>query len=117
MDQRRLKVRGGEWNTRSTAEPTPHQDRNVRGVIIHPQYASGPLFNDIALVILNEPFNISENVDTICIPVQDANFDGSRCYATGWGKDSFGKIQSRDVRGGYGRCVTSQIPLLENILQ
>lgn len=59
--------------------------------MIHPDYYKGGLFNDIALLFLTEPVNIVENVNTVCLPEQDALFDGSRCFASGWGKDLFGK--------------------------
>lgn len=33
----------------------------------------------------------AENVDVVCLPPQGAVFDHSNCFATGWGKDSYGK--------------------------
>lgn len=32
-----------------------------------------------------------ENVDIACMPPQDFIFDFNRCYASGWGKDLWGK--------------------------
>lgn len=69
----------------------PHQDREVAEIIIHENYYKGGLFNDIALLILATPVDLIENVNTACLPPQDFLFDGSRCFASGWGKDLWGK--------------------------
>lgn len=69
----------------------PHQDRQVRDYVIHPEYYHGGLHNDIALLFLTEPVEIVENVNTVCLPNQHDVFDHSRCFASGWGKDLFGK--------------------------
>ncbi|KAG4068616.1 hypothetical protein HA402_004957 [Bradysia odoriphaga] len=86
-----LKVRAGEWDTQTKDEIFPHQDRYVSEIIIHEEYYKGGLFNDIALLFLDKPVEIAENVNTVCLPPQDHIFDGSRCFASGWGKDLFGK--------------------------
>lgn len=86
-----LIVRAGEWDTETTHELFPHSDHRIREVVIHKGFNSGGLQNDIALLFLEEPVIIAHHVNTICLPHQDASFDHSRCFATGWGKDSFGK--------------------------
>lgn len=80
-----LKIRAGEWDTQTRDELFPHQDRIVSEIIIHESYYKGGLFNDVALLILQEPVELSEIINTACLPPQDYNFDGSRCYASGWG--------------------------------
>lgn len=59
-------------------------------ITVHEGYYSGALFNDIALLYLNEPVKFAPNVDTVCLPPASAKFDGQTCYASGWGKNSFG---------------------------
>lgn len=86
-----LKIRAGEWDTQTRDEIFPHQDRAVVNVVIHPQYYKGNLMNDIALLFLQEPVEIAENVNTVCLPPNHGTFDGQRCFASGWGKDNFGK--------------------------
>lgn len=49
------------------------------------------MFNDIALLFLDAPVKIAENVNTACLPPANAHFDGSRCFVSGWGKDRFGQ--------------------------
>lgn len=86
-----IKVRAGEWDTQIKTEQYPHQDRDVEQVIVHKNFHKGNLANDVALLILNEPFTIGETVQPVCLPPQNFNFDHSRCFASGWGKDVFGK--------------------------
>lgn len=80
-----ITIRAGEWDTQTIDEPYPHQDRAVAEVIIHEHYRRGSQFNDIALLILEKPVEIAENVNTACLPPQDFVFDHQRCFATGWG--------------------------------
>lgn len=57
----------------------------MRDYVIHPEYYKGGLFNDVALLFLSHPVEIVENVNTVCLPNQGEIFDGSRCFASGWG--------------------------------
>lgn len=85
------KIRAGEWDTQHTKELLPHQDREVKSISIHPQYYAGALYNDIALLFLKSPVEITENVDVVCLPPSNTIVETGDCYATGWGKDVFGK--------------------------
>lgn len=76
----------------------PHQDRQVRDYVIHPEYRRGSQFNDIALLFLAEPVTIAENVNVACLPQQGDVFDGVSCFASGWGKDQFGANGRYQVR-------------------
>ncbi|TMW39419.1 hypothetical protein DOY81_015501, partial [Sarcophaga bullata] len=51
-----LIVRGGEWDTQNTNEILNHVDKPVREIITHEKYNKGALYNDVALLILEEPF-------------------------------------------------------------
>ncbi|XP_055528985.1 phenoloxidase-activating factor 2-like [Wyeomyia smithii] len=86
-----LLVRAGEWDTQTTNELYPHQDRRVREVIAHDQYKKETVSNSIALLVLEQPFDLTENIQPVCLPPKNFNFDGSSCFAMGWGKDIFGK--------------------------
>lgn len=87
-----LLVRAGEWDTRTENEHFKHQERQVTKIIKHDKYYGGALFNDIALIVVNEEFILKDNVGTICLPPQSYIFPSNqRCYASGWGKDTFGK--------------------------
>ncbi|XP_017776722.1 PREDICTED: tryptase-2-like [Nicrophorus vespilloides] len=88
---KKFKIRAGEWDTQTKNELFENQDRLVKSVIVHNQYYAGALYNDIALLILETPVVIAENVDVICLPPQELSVENTRCFATGWGKDVFGK--------------------------
>ncbi|KRT79650.1 Trypsin, partial [Oryctes borbonicus] len=79
-------VRAGEWNWETKNEPLPHEDQFSKKVILHPKYRPETLKNDIALLILEKPFKLSENVGVICIPTEKALITSNKCIASGWGK-------------------------------
>lgn len=60
-------------------------------IVIHPQYHPASLRNDVALIILEKPFRLAENVIPACLPHQGMRFDGKRCITLGWGKNSYKK--------------------------
>ncbi|KFB49718.1 hypothetical protein ZHAS_00018370 [Anopheles sinensis] len=86
-----LLIRAGEWDTQTCNEQYPHQDRRVAEIITHEQFNKGSLANDVALLILTEPFVLAPNVQPICLPPKEYSFDLSKCFASGWGKNIFGK--------------------------
>ncbi|KAL1505942.1 hypothetical protein ABEB36_005387 [Hypothenemus hampei] len=90
-------VRAGEWDTQTTKERLPHQERTVIQAIVHEHYAPRVVYNNIALLILNRPFDMADNIGTICLPAQDEKITSSECLASGWGKNSFGKAEKYQV--------------------
>ncbi len=75
-------------------EPVPHQDRNVLYKMINPLFSPRNLTSNVAVLQVDEPFELSAHVDTICLPQYESlldSFDWEHCVATGWGKDKFGK--------------------------
>ena len=89
-DPGQLVVRCGEWDTQTTTEPFPHQDRVVASLAVHPEFNGRSLANDFAVLFVAADFRLDYNVDTVCLPEPGENFDGRSCFATGWGKDKFG---------------------------
>lgn len=90
-DPNNLKIRAGEWDIRTIEKMVPHQERDIQEIIIHEQYNNKTLHNNVALLFLTEPVKLAENVNTVCLPPPNYNFDGNRCFASGWGKDLFGE--------------------------
>lgn len=86
-------IRAGEWDTQTENELFPFQDATVSKIVKHEKYYGGAVHNDIALIFLNEPFKIIDNVGTVCLPPRDFQFNRERCYVSGWGKDVFGKCR------------------------
>ncbi|KAK5647681.1 hypothetical protein RI129_002573 [Pyrocoelia pectoralis] len=83
------KIRAGEWDTRTTDELFPHQDRKIKDTIVHPKFNSGSLLYDFALLILESPLEITSTVDVVCLPSQNMVSENLFCYATGWGREVF----------------------------
>ncbi|CAB4065920.1 unnamed protein product [Lepeophtheirus salmonis] len=95
-----IKIRCGEWDSQNEVEPMIHQDREIKDIRIHPQFDSKNIKNDIALLFMEEDFELAPHVDTICLPDNLAginSYDQIDCFATGWGKDKFGKLGEYQV--------------------
>ena len=87
-----LVARFGEWDTNTISEPLPFQEARIEIVIMHPEFYSAALYHDVAILILKTSITYSLNVMPICLPQQGQVFaSGTRCYATGWGSNAFGK--------------------------
>ncbi|XP_054083388.1 LOW QUALITY PROTEIN: phenoloxidase-activating factor 2-like [Zeugodacus cucurbitae] len=85
-----LVARAGEWDAQTKQEVLPYQDARVKEIIRHEKYNDTHI-NDVALLILETPLKWEENVRPICLPESNVNFDHSRCYISGWGKDKLGE--------------------------
>lgn len=84
-----LYVRLGEWNAQKEDELLPHIDIGVASVTTHLHYDRSNLWNDIAVLKLQEEAIFQENIQPICLPRGQAvqTFD---CLVCGWGKNAFG---------------------------
>lgn len=83
-DVRTFTVTLGDYNT--TKREGSEQVIAASTIVIHPQYSPNNM-NDIALVRLQKPADISSNyVNKACLPHEMDIFTPSDyCYATGWG--------------------------------
>lgn len=84
-------MRAGEWDTQTKSEVVPHEDRYVKEIVYHEQFNKGALYNDVAVLLLEGPFTLQSNIQPVCLPNAGDIFDFERCFATGWGKNKFGK--------------------------
>jgi hypothetical protein len=50
-----LKVRLGEYDVSTTAEPLRHEEFNITNIVIHPRFNNSTLVHDIALLRLERP--------------------------------------------------------------
>lgn len=105
------RVRAGEWDRASTLEVIGHQDRPISQIVLHPDYYSGGLFNDLAIMKWQKPFENEINVAPICLPdpktdtydenkIHDTNVDQNKiyCTVTGWGKVSDDEAKSDKLK-------------------
>uniref|UniRef100_A0AAR5NY41 Peptidase S1 domain-containing protein n=1 Tax=Dendroctonus ponderosae TaxID=77166 RepID=A0AAR5NY41_DENPD len=67
------------------------QERAVRAVLRHPNFQSGTLYNDVAVLVLEEPYNLTATptINTVCLH-PNASYVGKRCVVAGWGEASKG---------------------------
>ncbi|CAK1587600.1 unnamed protein product [Parnassius mnemosyne] len=98
VETRRLFVRAGEWDTQTNKEPYPHQDREVVKTVVHKNFNNKNLYYDIALLFLNFPMILAPNVGLACLPSPRQRVPaGTRCFASGWGKDKYGQAGQYQV--------------------
>ncbi|XP_050433716.1 phenoloxidase-activating factor 2-like [Adelges cooleyi] len=90
-------VRAGDWDLNTEKELYLHQDRRVSKVVVHTSFNSGGLHNDVALIFIDEPFFLQENIQIMCLPEQDQVYDFSLCFSSGWGREFFTKIGQYQV--------------------
>ena len=83
-----LKVRLGEWDVHREDEFFPYVEQDVAQIIKHPKFYPGTLENDIALIRLETPIQLSANphIVPVCLPYHGENFAGRKCWTAGWGK-------------------------------
>ena len=130
-----MRVVAGDHN-RSVNEGV-EQFSNVSRVVIHPQYNSGTLENDIALIELSTPFILSSARRTAAIPLftpadTAAGLDAPGVLATisGWGTTSEGGslpttlqfaqvpvVSDADARAAYGASAIADSMLGAGFLQ
>lgn len=104
-----LVIRAGDHNILETKEDSKYQERNVKRIIIHEHLYALALINDVALLVLDKPFKLSDTVNTICLPPQSVQTNANiMCTVSGWGKNS----DSRD--GTYqGTLKKADIPMVK----
>ena len=76
IDVADISVRCGEWDltndvsvSTNDLELIGHQDRPAKSISVHPRYAGTKrLYNDVAVIHLSEPYEISQNLNAISLP-------------------------------------------------
>ncbi|XP_046894493.1 chymotrypsin-like protease CTRL-1 [Hypomesus transpacificus] len=73
----------GEHNRNSNAEQI--QVKSIARAITHPYYNSQNFNNDVTLLRLSSPVQMTNRVSPVCLASFNFN-SGTRCVTTGWGK-------------------------------
>ncbi|XP_053503819.1 chymotrypsin-like protease CTRL-1 [Ictalurus furcatus] len=76
----------GEYNRASNAESI--QVKTIAKAITHPYYNSQNFNNDITLLKLSSPAQLTNRVSPVCLASSNVPV-GTRCVTTGWGKTAF----------------------------
>ncbi|XP_043676080.1 uncharacterized protein LOC122632874 isoform X1 [Vespula pensylvanica] len=108
---RDLRARLGEWDVNHDVEFYPYIERDIVSVYVHPEFYAGTLYNDIAILKLDHPVDFDKNphINPACLPNKRDDFNGARCWTTGWGKDAFGEF------GKYQNILKEvDVPIINN---
>ncbi|XP_046827988.1 uncharacterized protein LOC124428207 [Vespa crabro] len=108
---RDLRARLGEWDVNHDVEFYPYIERDIVSVYVHPEFYAGTLYNDIAILKLDHPIDFDKNphITPACLPNKRDDFNGARCWTTGWGKDAFGEF------GKYQNILKEvDVPIINN---
>ncbi|XP_022121656.2 phenoloxidase-activating factor 2-like [Pieris rapae] len=91
LNASQVKCRAGEWDTKTTNEVYPHQERDVKNIVIHSNYDRSQFKNNVALLILQTPFDLTvPHIGTACLE-STMPPPGTECYSMGWGQKDFNK--------------------------
>ncbi|KAF2361624.1 Serine proteases trypsin domain [Trinorchestia longiramus] len=94
-------VRLGEHDYMNNTDGAPHEDFEVREVVLHPLYGSGSGYHDLALVRLQESVLLTPKkpeIVPVCLPwgaEATVEVTGRQVVMTGWGSTRHGGEQSR----------------------
>ncbi|KAH8347664.1 hypothetical protein KR084_000021 [Drosophila pseudotakahashii] len=85
-----LVARAGDWDLNGLNEPFAHQGSRIKEIIMHPEFDQHRLFNDIALLLLDEPIVLAPHIQPLCLPPPQSpevinQLLSATCYSTGWG--------------------------------
>jgi len=91
-----LRVRLGEWDVHNDDELYPNLEMDVLDIKYHPNFHTGNLYNDLAIVKMDGlvDFKKHPHISPACLPDAFQDFSGRRCWVSGWGKDAFGSAGS-----------------------
>ncbi|XP_055610820.1 phenoloxidase-activating factor 2-like [Uranotaenia lowii] len=99
-DPLNFQIVAGDWDRRHEQEKVANQRRTVSRVILHPNYYSGSLYNDIAVLILTQHINDRlPNVGNVCLPTVQQRFtEVDKCFLTGWGASPTSANQEEPIQ-------------------
>jgi len=115
-----IRVRCGEWDIdRDDNEKFyPAQDRNVASFSIHPQYKKRNFEYTLALLHLEEDFELNRHLDTVCLPKvpedRDKNYLHSDCVVMGWGNRAKLDPSFKNQRYQSIMEAVHNLPIVEN---
>ncbi|XP_060656083.1 phenoloxidase-activating factor 2 [Drosophila nasuta] len=108
-----LLVRAGEYDLSSQREPHAYQTRRLRHLWRHELFNKLNFHNDMALMVLEQPFRLAPHIQPLCLPpvenviVQEAMRE-AQCFAIGWGN-------SRNNTNPMDRLLKSiDLPIVEH---
>lgn len=83
-DVARLTVRLGDYDIKTPHE-TRHVEKRVRRVVRHRGFDMRTLYNDVAILTLNEPVEFTETIRPVCLPSGSNLYANRQATVIGWG--------------------------------
>ncbi|CAK1539941.1 unnamed protein product [Leptosia nina] len=83
-DVARLTARLGDYNIRTNTE-TQHIERKIKRVVRHRGFDMRTLYNDVAILTLDQPVTFTKNIRPICLPSGGRAYAGLIATVIGWG--------------------------------
>ncbi|KAH8237352.1 hypothetical protein KR038_010193, partial [Drosophila bunnanda] len=85
-----LLARAGDWDLNTQTERLPYQMRRIRSIHRHENFNKLTFYNDIALLVLERPFQLAPHIQPVCLPPKESprvaeQLEQAHCLATGWG--------------------------------
>jgi secreted trypsin-like serine protease len=76
----------GDWQRSATdAENPVRQKLDVSEIVVHPDYNTRTMQNDISLVRVASPITFSEDLQPVCAPDADNLYTYAKSVCSGWG--------------------------------
>ena len=86
------------------------QDRKVSKIITHPLYEYKRVWNDVGMLFIDEEFTLDDHIFPACLPTKatsdDPEFLLVNCFATGWGRNKFGKESNKNKFMPFSRLTS-----------
>ena len=94
MQNDEIEVVCGDHDLKNSDEVRNDQARKVKQIVVHPVYNPNNYWSDIAILVLQEDFELAAHLNVICLPTEKdfLGFDPKNCKAAGWGKDNSGEL-------------------------
>ncbi|KAH8285164.1 hypothetical protein KR054_005761, partial [Drosophila jambulina] len=85
-----LLARAGDWDLNTQTERLPYQMRRINHMVRHENFNNLTFYNDIALLVLERPFQLAPHIQPVCLPPPESpqlaeQLEQAHCLATGWG--------------------------------
>ncbi|XP_032527749.2 proclotting enzyme [Danaus plexippus] len=84
LDVARLTARLGDYNIRTNTE-TQHVERRIKRVVRHRGFDMRTLYNDVAVLTLDQPVTFTKNIRPVCLPGGARAYSGLIATVIGWG--------------------------------
>jgi len=83
-DVQNLRVRLGDHNIKTNSEAN-HVEKRVKRVIRHKGFSSSTLWNDVAILTLEDDVRYNDNIQPICLAKGHMKYVGNTVTVAGWG--------------------------------